>query len=301
MNRRNLTLISEYNSPRNMRLVDDKTITKRLALEAGIPAPGLYGLVHNTRDCSRVDHFIDRQVGAVIKPAKGSQGQGILVITEHYEANWRKANGQCVYADDLNYHTINVVSGLFSLGGQPDKAMVEERVQFTDHFNDIAVKGVPDIRVIVLKGVPIAAMLRLPTSESDGKANLHRGGVGAGVDLCTGKTYGAMHHGLRIKEHPDTKNTLDGVAIPHWETILEMSARAYDITQLGYLGVDIVLDKERGPLLLELNARPGISIQVANGKGLLSRIQHIESLNTEGLSADKRAFLGQMVNRSEGH
>jgi len=44
------------------------------------------------------------------------------------------------------------------------------------------------------------------------------------------------------------------------------------MTGLGYLGVDIVLDKAYGPMLLELNARPGLAIQVANQAGLRQRL-----------------------------
>jgi glutathione synthase/RimK-type ligase-like ATP-grasp enzyme len=48
------------------------------------------------------------------------------------------------------------------------------------------------------------------------------------------------------------------------------------MTGLGYLGVDMVIDQERGPLLLELNARPGLQIQVANQKGLLKHLEFID-------------------------
>jgi glutathione synthase/RimK-type ligase-like ATP-grasp enzyme len=48
------------------------------------------------------------------------------------------------------------------------------------------------------------------------------------------------------------------------------------MTGLGYLGVDMVIDRERGPLLLELNARPGLQIQVANQAGLRSRLALID-------------------------
>jgi len=45
---------------------------------------------------------------------------------------------------------------------------------------------------------------------------------------------------------------------------------------MGYLGVDIVLDAQAGPLMLELNARPGLNIQIANQEGLLHRLRLIE-------------------------
>ncbi|HMW73587.1 MAG TPA: sugar-transfer associated ATP-grasp domain-containing protein, partial [Cellvibrionaceae bacterium] len=59
---------------------------------------------------------------------------------------------------------------------------------------------------------------------------------------------------------------------------LELACGCYDMTGLGYLGVDLVLDRDLGPLLLELNARPGLSIQIANKAGLLPRLQAVEQL-----------------------
>ena len=44
--------------------------------------------------------------------------------------------------------------------------------------------------------------------------------------------------------------------------------------QLGYVGVDIVLDANYGPMVLEANARPGLNIQIANNQGLLKANSH---------------------------
>jgi alpha-L-glutamate ligase-like protein len=132
--------------------------------------------------------------------------------------------------------------------------------------------GVPDIRVIVYRGVPIMAMLRLPTRSSQGKANLHQGAVGAGLAMSTGKTTFGVCGGKVCDEHPDTGNPICNLQVPHWDRLLELAARSYDLTGLGYQGVDLVLDHEKGPLLLELNARPGLAIQLANRAGIMSRV-----------------------------
>jgi hypothetical protein len=42
-----------------------------------------------------------------------------------------------------------------------------------------------------------------------------------------------------------------------------------------------VIDKELGPMMLELNARPGLAIQAANGMGLQTRLSHLESMGRE--------------------
>ncbi len=133
------------------------------------------------------------------------------------------------------------------------------------------------MRVITLLGYPAMAMLRLPTRVSNGKANLHQGAIGVGIDIQTGLTCGGVLHNEPIAYHPDTLNTTVGLQVPHWDKILNIAAAAYELTGLGYLGVDIVLDKFEGPLMLELNARPGLNIQIANRCGLLKRYEAIEA------------------------
>ena len=122
------------------------------------------------------------------------------------------------------------------------------------------------------------AMMRLSTASSDGKANLHQGAVGVGICLRTGKALRAVQYNSPMRYHPDTGRDLYELQVPHWEKLLNLSAACYEMSGLGYIGTDIVLDKKRGPLLLELNARPGLSIQIANGAGLLPRLRKIEKM-----------------------
>lgn len=288
INERNIRYVNELNPRRLIHLVDDKLETKRVALEADIATPEVYGVVRNARDMSSAIDVLDKPNGFVVKPAMGSQGKGILVVDSPLSGGWRLASGRRIKLDALKFHMNNILSGMYSLGGQPDKVMIEYRVEFDDVFADISFKGVPDIRVIVVNGFPIFAMLRLPTAESDGKANLHKGGVGVGLDMMSGKTRFAMHRDTLIETHPDTAHNLTDIQTPYWDTIMSMASRAYSVTGLGYLGVDIVLDKTRGPLLLELNARPGISIQIANRTGMRSALEAAMRIDGNKLTADER-------------
>jgi alpha-L-glutamate ligase-like protein len=154
--------------------------------------------------------------------------------------------------------------------------MIEYRVAFDPLFEDIAYRGIPDIRTLVFRGVPVMAMVRLPTRASDGRANLHQGAVGAGIDLASGRTTSAVYRNRIVATHPDTDHVLAGLEIPNWSRLLDLAARCHDLTSLGYLGVDVVLDAHYGPLMLELNARPGISIQIANRVGLRHRLEKAE-------------------------
>jgi alpha-L-glutamate ligase-like protein len=139
-------------------------------------------------------------------------------------------------------------------------------------------------------GYPVMAMLRLPTRQSGGKANLHQGAIGVGVDLATGVTLRGTWLNNIISKHPDTTNSVDGVQLPNWDGFMKLAAGCYELCGLGYIGVDMVLDQDKGPLILELNARPGLNIQIANDCGLTQRTHaieaHIEALAKDGISED---------------
>ncbi|MDJ0921759.1 MAG: alpha-L-glutamate ligase-like protein [Henriciella sp.] len=298
LNERNVRLVAELNPRRLMRLVNDKSVTKQLAQEANIPCPELIGLIRGSFGMRNLKDMLDREHGVAIKPANGSQGNGILVIMGPMKGGYRLANGRRILFEDLRFHVMNILSGMYSLGGLPDAALIEERVRFAGVFDQVSFKGVPDIRIIVVKGVPILAMLRLPTADSDGKANLHKGGVGVGLDLTTGVTRDGMQYDAIIDTHPDTANSLSGIQVPHWDEMLMMATRAYEVTGLGYLGADIVIDAEKGPLLLELNARPGLAIQIANRHGLRPHIEPVLNTDTSQMDAAERIAFGQEIYRS---
>lgn len=290
MNRRNIGYIGRYNSRKLYPLVDDKLQTKRIAERAGIIVPKLLGIVEYQfqNKINYIKKIINNFNGFVIKPSKGSGGKGILVITNRENDIFFKPNGQAVDFQDVIRHISNTLSGLYSLGGKSDVAMVEALVEFDPVFDRYSFEGVPDIRMIVFKGFPIMGMLRCSTRASDGKANLHQGAVGVGLNIATGTALNAVQYDKPINIHPDTQYNFSELAVPHWDVLLPLSASCYDITDLGYLGVDIVLDKNIGPMILELNARPGLAIQIANNCGLLPRLRKIEKMKGIKLSVDKR-------------
>jgi alpha-L-glutamate ligase-like protein len=293
MNQRNADYIMECNPRRNYPLVDDKLTTKRRAEAAGIHVPRLYAVIEIEHQTRRLPDILNNLTDFVIKPAHGSGGNGILVITGCRNGRYRRGNGLLVDIEELGHHISNILSGMHSLGGQPDKAMIEQRVIFDPLFDRVSYQGVPDIRTIVYKGVPVMAMVRLPTRMSDGKANLHQGAVGVGLDMGTGRTTTAVWKNTFIDYHPDTGEPIAGLEIPEWETLVDLAARCHELADLGYLGVDIVLDRHRGPLVLELNARPGLSIQLANRDSLLKRLQRIDALEHIPENPSERARLGR--------
>jgi alpha-L-glutamate ligase-like protein len=280
LNCRNSEYTLKYNQRRFYPLVDDKVLCKQRLKERGLPVPDLIAVVEFNSQSSHLEKIIGDRREFVIKPANGSGGNGILVITDRKADYFLDSDSKLVLSEDLAHHLTNVIGGLYSLGGQPDVAMIESLVHFDPLFAQLTYHGVPDIRVIVFKGYPVMAMTRLPTRMSRGKANLHQGAIGAGIDLRTGTTFGGVSGNDLVETHPDTGHRIEGFQVPHWSRIMDMAAQCYEAVELGYLGVDIVLDRDLGPLILELNARPGLNIQLANRRGLRSRLDAIEALGS---------------------
>jgi alpha-L-glutamate ligase-like protein len=293
INARNARFISAYNPRRLYPLVDDKLKTKALCLEHGIPTPELYGTVEANGELRQLPRRLEPYEQFVIKPVRGAMGNGVLVIVGRDGPRYVKASGVTLDAVHLEHYVSGILSGLYSLAGHRDRAMIEYRVQLHPVFQTISHGGVPDVRVIVFKGVPAMAMLRLPTRRSDGRANLHQGAIAAGLDVSTGRTHHAVQSNQLTEVHPDTGHRVVGVDVPAWDEILRIAAVCADMTGLGYIGVDVVLDAVRGPLLLELNARPGLAIQIANFKGLLRPLERIEATDTSAMSVSDRVALAR--------
>ncbi len=276
MNQRNVNYIGRYNDRSLYPLVDNKLLTKELAIRHHVNTTDLIGSIKHQYEVAKFADIVKGRNGFCVKPAHGSGGKGILVIAKSENNTYYKQNGQALSVIDVERHVTNILAGLFSLGGKPDFALIEDLINFDDVFADYSYEGVPDIRVIVFQGYPVMCMMRLSTKASDGKANLHQGAVGVGLCIRTGKAIRAVQHNLPVETHPDTGANLFKLQVPLWEKVLHLASSCYDMSGLGYIGTDIVLDKIKGPLLLELNARPGLAIQTANRAGLLPRLHLIE-------------------------
>ena len=183
------------------------------------------------------------------------------------------------------------------MGNEPDTAFVQEYVGKHRRFFKLAFRGTPDIRVIVFNKIPVMAMLRLPTRESGGRANLHQGALGLGIDIGSGMTTNAIWHNNPIEKSPDFETKLKGVKVPYWQKILEIAVKAQIASGLGYAGVDVVLHPDKGPMIIELNAQPGLSIQLANMEGLKKRLERVDDMDVidvgHGVRIAKALFGGR--------
>ncbi|MDW3190990.1 MAG: sugar-transfer associated ATP-grasp domain-containing protein [Cytophagales bacterium] len=265
MNERNLGLIYPHNDRKDYKYADDKYLAKSILEKNGLPCPKTYAVVNSIGQIEKSWNSVRHHRELVIKPAKGAGGKGIMILTRSNDT-WI-SQGKVITDEEIFFHVANVIFGIYSFGDS-DVALIEEFIRPHKLFLKIYPNGVPDIRIILLKGVPLMAMLRMPTKESGGKANLHQGGLGIGVDMESGKLLDAFDGQKYLNVHPDTGHSITGQTLPHWQELIVMSIEASKYFPLEYLGVDLVIDAEKGPMIMELNVRPGLAIQLANRKGL---------------------------------
>lgn len=232
MNSRNIDYIARHNPRHLYPVVDNKLNTKTAAQQAGIAVPDLIGVIENNWQLKKLAGLIQPLDKFVIKPTRGSGGKGILVISGRDFDYYLKSSGRKMEFPEIRRHVNNILSGLYSLGGKPDSAMVETMVEYDEVFNDYTYEGVPDLRVIVFKGFPVMAMLRCSTHESDGRANLHQGAIGVGIDIKTGHSLYAVQHNKPIAQHPDTGKCFNDLSIPQWQTILQLAAGCFEMSTL---------------------------------------------------------------------
>jgi alpha-L-glutamate ligase-like protein len=294
MNRRNAACILDHNPRRLYPLVDDKRRMRDLCVRIDVPTPAIYGIIEAHGALRQLAQLLNGRDDFVIKPNRGSAGRGILVITGRDGDCFVRHNGERLRLEQVRQHLSDILSGMYSLGGRPDEALLQQRVLLHPDFERISSKGIPDVRVVLYRMEPAMAMLRLPTIESNGRANLHQGGIGVGVDLDTGRTNHAVQHNRFAAKHPDTGASLVGLLVPHWVQVLDMSRRVAEAVGLGYVGVDIIIDAQQGPMLLEANARPGLAIQIANGRGLLPRLAEIDARIERRQRDDERVIAGKI-------
>ena len=306
LNARNLSYLRPSNSRRALRIADNKLLAKRILSKAGLPVLETYGVISSYDDLKNFD-WNNLPPTFVLKPNRGLGGEGIVIVYGRREKEprpWVKANRKMVSIEDLRDHIRNILEGIYSLTGLPDAAFFEERVKLLKLLKPYSFRGIPDIRIIVYNSVPIIAEMRLPTEESGGKANLHLGGIGVGIDMGTGITTCSIQRDRLIEYVPGKRVPLRGIQIPDWQEVLRMAVYAQQATRIGFLGIDIAIDRDKGPVILELNVRPGLAIQIANQSPLKDRLQRIKGLKiktiSKGVKIAQDLFGGEIEEELEG-
>ncbi|MBT3835032.1 DUF1704 domain-containing protein [Candidatus Peribacteria bacterium] len=277
INARNLKYLKPFNPRKAVAFADDKLKTKAFLEARGVPVPRLYAKLSSREDIRSFD-FSSLPDSCVLKPNFGYGGEGIIVLSKKEHGGWKTAGGKHISYEEIFRHCEDILDGMYSLNHRKDVAFFEQTIISHSCFDSVKPAGLPDLRIIVHNLVPVMAMMRLPTAESEGKANLHIGGIGLGIDIAKGSTTFAVQGTKRIDTLPDGKAILN-FKIPYWEEMLLISSRIQQITNIGFLGVDMTIDKDSGPILLEVNARAGLRVQLANLAPLGKRLDRVEGLS----------------------
>ena len=275
MNRRN-ALIQRYNSREAIKGVNQKFRTKERLAAAGVPVPKTIALIQDEEELANLC-FDELPDAFALKPDRGRRGEGVILVDGRTHDGWKQLSGKTLTHEMLTRHLHRILQGELSLDSTiSDAALFEPLIRTHPAFARLVPVGLPDIRIICLRDVPLMAMTRLPTLESGGRANLHQGAVGAAIDFKNGQIFRAMLGDQEIEYHPSTDQLLVGECIPHWEDAVRAARRCSAALDLGYIGVDIVIDANEGAQVLECNAYPGLEIQNVNGAGLAARLDMVE-------------------------
>lgn len=275
LNARNLLYVQTLNERRNFPLADDKVRTKELFSRAGVPAPRTLAILSTQIEVARARVMLEQAGSFVIKPARGRRGGGVVVITGCGAGTFVTAGGSQVTWDDLRRQMADILFGVHSTGRR-DRVLVESRVLAHPELAALAGTGLPDVRVILLRGEPVMAMMRVPTRASSGRANLHQGAAGVALRMSDGLATRCLLKGRPAASHPDTGRPLTGFHVPMWTEVIDVARRAAACLPLPYLGVDVVIAREEGALAMEANLRPGLEIQNVNRRGLRARLTVLE-------------------------
>jgi len=268
INERNIDFIMSLNRREYFSYVDDKLITKTRLQERGLPFSPVLGMTDSFFGITPFLNTLPKHRQFALKPSRGSGGKGIIIVKECRDNLWVLSGDREWNPPAQREHIENILYGTFSLDSTMDSAFAEALIESHEELLPFSQAGLPDIRVILHLGTPVLAMLRVPTQESGGKANLHAGGFAVSIDLSLGMTGKGWHRGKRIETHPESGVSLLNHRIPYWSDIIEISRNLFDLFPLGYMGADFAIDNNRGPQILELNARPGLEIQNVTGTGL---------------------------------
>ena len=265
-------------------------------------------MIHDRKQLAHFDFSQIPNQSFVIKPNHGSKGKGILVLKrgemidkpdaqnllqkisrlpffKTTEKNPEKqlsffAQGKMLTEYQLRRRCLDILDGKYSMT-LTDKLIIEEKLIPGKGFESFCEYGLADIRIITFNLVPVAAMIRIPTKKSEGKANIAAGGIGAGIDLGSGELSTIfLKRKLYTNKFPNEYAHLQGKKIPFWDDLLFLSSKVQYFVNLGYLALDRVITTD-GPKLLEINARAGLEVQNIADIKLKRVLDKIEDLKIE--------------------
>src|SRR5256712_734074 len=177
---RNRDFVAKYN-PTGVMARAGKDAVRKLLQPYGIPVAQTYLTINRQGEMDSFRDWMSIHNTFAIKPDRGYGGGGILLLQKGgWDGGYYKNIGvldvpplECPFRPPLDGED-HLDGGAWRLGGL---------VAQDSSLRKIAPVGLADFRIISFLGYPVMAMMRIPTSSSGGKANLHSGAVAAGVQI----------------------------------------------------------------------------------------------------------------------
>lgn len=281
-NARNLKYIWEFNDDLAKKLADSKIKTKEFLANKWVKVSENLAIIKSHDELDNFD-MNSLPLPFVVKPNAWYWWKWIIVFDKKDGAGNFISNDNQIYSpQEFIVHVREILDGFYSLSWSRDKVIFERKLNLDHSIELLGKYWLPDIRVIVFNSVPVIAMLRVPTANSKWKANLHGWACGLGIDIWTGRITYITQFKKMIKSIPGIWD-VRGIEIPHWEDVLRLAVKVQQVTGVWYVWCDIVLDDTFWPLLLEMNVRPWLEVQVANKVPLLERLKKVENIKVNSV------------------
>lgn len=282
-NARNLQYIKWSDFAISKKLADSKLKTKEFLKSKWVSVPETLVIVKKHEEIN--NEMIEKlEIPFVVKPNNWYWWKWILIF-EKKDALWNFITKDWdVYSKNkLFSHLAYILDGFFSLSWLRDRVLIEKKISLDPQIELLGKYGLPDIRVIVYNMVPVMAMLRVPTKESWWKGNLHAWACWVWIDIWTGKLTFISKKWKIVKSIPWIWD-IRWIKLPFWDDVLRIAVSVQKHTKIKFLWCDIVLDKEFWPLLLEMNVRPWLEIQVVNRTPLKTRLEKVYWISVNSVS-----------------
>jgi hypothetical protein len=233
-------------------LLQDKIVCELLCRGIGINnLPPTYGIISPDQNYKeRIESlFQNSNVDSlIIKPLTGGGGRHIVLA--------KRINNNIIIQSKKGFVPLQD----FHL---TKTAILQEVIKQDKRMSAFSSSSVNTIRVLTMytkneSTIILAAVMRCGVGESY-IDNWSEGGIAVGIDLETGrlKKYGYDKKGIRYISHPTSKATFEDFLIPKWKKICEISVKIQQaLPCYRILGMDIALQENGEPILIEVNNQP---------------------------------------------
>lgn len=197
-----------------------------------------------------------------VKPARGRGGRGAERWDLIEPGTFAGPNGERLTEDAL-------LARLVARSRHTDLIVQPRQTPHPD-LQAVTAGALPTVRILTCLNEDnepelMAAMMRTSLGDNRTVDNLHAGGIGALIDLDSGKLSKASNLGSDARlgwfsKHPDTGADIEGRVMPCWEQAKALALAAHrHFADRVVIGWDIAV-LEDGPIFVEGNGNPDLDI-----------------------------------------